>query len=202
MTPAPSHLLYLHGFRSSPRSFKALQLHAWMSRHRPEVHWDCPQLPPAPDAAMRLVAKRIEGWPRETTALVGSSLGGFYATVWAERLGCSAVLLNPAVAPARDLAAYIGVQTAYHDPAESFVFRPEDVDALRALRPPILTGHERYFVVIAKGDEVLDWREMNARYTGCRIKLLEGSDHALSDFGAHLPDVLDFLHLCSKSRAQ
>lgn len=90
MTSAPTHLLYLHGFRSSPQSFKARQVGAWIARHRPDVHWDCPQLPPAPSAAMRLVSKRIESWPHQTTALVGSSLGGFYATVLAERNGCPA----------------------------------------------------------------------------------------------------------------
>jgi predicted esterase YcpF (UPF0227 family) len=34
---------------------------------------------------------------------------------------------------------------------------------------------------------------MTARYAGARIKLLEGSDHALSDFGDHIDEVLRFL---------
>ncbi len=66
----------------------------------------------------------IAGWPLEagfeSLAVVGSSLGGFYATAVAERTGCKAVLLNPAVEPARDLARYIGEQTAWHDPDEHF----------------------------------------------------------------------------------
>jgi uncharacterized protein len=128
-------------------------------------------------------------------AVVGSSLGGFYASVVAERHGCPAVLLNPAVDPARDLAKYIGEQTAFHDPAERFFFRAEYVDELRLLTPAAITRPERYFAVIAKGDEVLDWREMSSRHAGARFKLLEGGDHALSDFDAHLPDVLSFLEL-------
>jgi predicted esterase YcpF (UPF0227 family) len=190
-----SHLLYLHGFRSSPLSFKAQRMQAVLRERNPEVHWWCPQLPPSPRDAFTLLQHGIAPWPRDRMAVVGSSLGGFYATCIAEATGCRAALLNPAVQPARDLAQYIGEQTAWHDPQEHFYFAPEYVDELRALAPAAITRPERYFAVIAKGDEVLDWREMTGRYPGARIKLLEGGDHALSDFDAHLPDLLDFLGL-------
>jgi predicted esterase YcpF (UPF0227 family) len=144
---------------------------------------------------VQLVFEHIASWPAASMAVIGSSLGGFYATVVAERTGCPAVLLNPAVAPARDLAGYIGEQTAWHDPEDRFFFRPEFIDELQALTPPAITRPQRYLAVIAKGDEVLDWREMSARYAGCHLKLLEGGDHALSDFDEHLPDLLRFLHL-------
>lgn len=193
--PAPSHLLYLHGFRSSPKSFKAQRLHAWLATHRPSLHWCCPQLPPSPREAMALVRRLTDDWP-DSAAVVGSSLGGFYAGVVAERRGWPAVLLNPAVDPARDLAAYIGEQTAFHTPEERFFFRAEYVDELRALAPPPRFSHpDRVFAVIAKGDEVLDWREMVARCAGARIRLLDGGDHALSDFDEHLPPLLRFLGL-------
>jgi predicted esterase YcpF (UPF0227 family) len=189
-----THLLYLHGFRSSPQSMKARKVADWMRTHRPDVQWWCPQLPPSPKEAMQLVADRIASWPRGQMAVIGSSLGGFYASVVAENTGCPAVLLNPAVDPARDLAKYIGEITAWHSD-DTFFFRPEFVEELRALRPAQITRPDRYFAVIAKGDEVLDWREMTSRYEDCRIKLLEGGDHALSDFDDHLPEILRFLGL-------
>lgn len=190
-----SHLLYLHGFRSSPQSAKARQVAAWVASNRPALHWWCPQLPPSPAQALRDVMTGLADWPREATAVIGSSLGGFYATVVAERLECPAVLLNPAVEPARDLAAWIGETTAWHG-GERIFFRPEYVDELRTLRPERITRPDRYFAVIAQGDEVLDWREMAQRYAGCRVKLIAGGDHALSDFPqAHLGDVIDFLGL-------
>jgi hypothetical protein len=127
--------------------------------------------------------------------VVGSSLGGFYATHVAESTGWPAVLLNPAVDPARDLAAYIGEQVAFHTPEERFFFRPEAIAELRALTVPAITRPERYFAVMAKGDEVLDWQEMTARYPGAEIRLLDGSDHALSDFDEHLPAILRHLKL-------
>ncbi len=195
MRKPPTHLLYLHGFRSSPQSAKARRVAAWVQAMRPDLHWWCPQLPPSPREAMAMVESTVREWPASAMAVIGSSLGGFYATAVAEHRGCPAVLLNPAVDPARDLAKYIGEQTAFHDPAERFFFRADFVDELRAITPAAITRPERYLAVIAKGDEVLDWREMSARYAGCRIKLLEGGDHALSDFDTHLPDILHFLQL-------
>jgi predicted esterase YcpF (UPF0227 family) len=190
-----THLLYLHGFRSSPQSTKARITAAWVTAHRPDVAWWCPQLPPSPREAMQLVQGRVADWPAATSAVIGSSLGGFYATAIAERLGCRAVLLNPAVDPARDLTKYIGEITAWHSD-ERFFFEPAFIAELRQIAPASLTKLQRYFAVIAKGDEVLSWREMSERYAGCRIRLLEGGDHALSDYeAAHLPAVCAFLGL-------
>ncbi|MCA0326771.1 MAG: esterase [Proteobacteria bacterium] len=192
---ALTHLLYLHGFRSSPQSAKARLLAAHLAEHHPGLSWWCPQLPPSPRAAMALLEQGIAAWPRQTLGVMGSSLGGFYATWLGQRLGCRTVVLNPAVDPARDLAAHIGEQTAWHDPAAHFFFRAEYIDELRALAAGPLRQPEHFLAVIAKGDELLDWREMAARYAGARLRLLEGSDHGLSDFADHLPEVLDFLQL-------
>lgn len=137
----------------------------------------------------------VADWPRDGMAVVGSSLGGFYATVMAQKLGCRAAVINPAVAPARDLARHIGELASTHNPADRFFFRPEFVDELRALDPYPISRHDHYFALIAEGDEVLDWREMVSHYEGARIKLLDGGDHAISDFEPHLPDLLAFLGL-------
>ena len=189
--PPVTHLLYLHGFRSSPLSTKARQMAAWVARHRPEVVWACPQLPPSPAAARALIEATVRDWPAATRAVIGSSLGGFYATVLAEALGCRAVLINPAVNPARDLATQIGETTPWHG-GEAWFFRPEYIAELQAMTPPSLTQAHRCLALIAKGDEVLDWREMATRHAGARLTVLEGGDHALSDFEHHLPAIADF----------
>jgi predicted esterase YcpF (UPF0227 family) len=128
---------------------------------------------------------------------VGSSLGGFYATRVAAKMQCKAVLLNPAVNPARDLAKFIGEQNSWHDPNDRFFFKPEFIDELRGLDAGPITRPENYLAIIAKGDEVLSWREMLARYAEAKVKLIEGSDHALSDFDDHLPDIFEFLNLAA-----
>jgi predicted esterase YcpF (UPF0227 family) len=132
-------------------------------------------------------------------AVVGSSLGGFYATAVAEARGCRAMLLNPATDPARDLARYVGELTQFHAPEERFLFRAEYLAELRELTVRTITHPGRYGALIAKGDELLDWREMTGRYPGlpaANLRLLEGSDHAISDFDDHLLFILQFLKLC------
>ncbi|MEO6277960.1 YqiA/YcfP family alpha/beta fold hydrolase [Roseateles sp.] len=191
-----THLIYLHGFRSSPGSAKAVRMAAW-AQQQPGLTFACPQLPPSPLDAMALVADIVAGWPATGSAVIGSSLGGFYATALAEQRahrGWRAAVLNPAVNPARDLAHHIGELTAWHDPTLKFDFTAEHVAELAALTPPpLLTRPLRYYALIAKGDELLDWREMLARYAGCDGEVLEGSDHGLTDFEAHLPGLLKHL---------
>ena len=144
----------------------------------------------------------IEHWPRHTMAVAGSSLGGFYARWLALKTGCRSVLLNPAVFPARDLARHIGEQTAWHDPQERFFFEPAFVDELSALEADIQrlapqhpATPQRQFAIVAQGDEVLDWREMTAFCAGGALRLLPGSDHAISDFDDHIDAIFEFLDL-------
>jgi predicted esterase YcpF (UPF0227 family) len=193
-----THLLYLHGFRSSPHSTKARQFADWVRAHRPDVTWWCPQLPPSPCEAVALLEDGCVGWAKQHAVVIGSSLGGFYATLLAERWGSRAVLLNPAVNPARDLAGHIGESRNWHDD-EPFFFRPEFIGELQAMAPAAITRPERYLAVIAEGDEVLDWREMRERYAQCAMRVLPrhapGSDHALSRFDDQMPEVLAFAGL-------
>jgi predicted esterase YcpF (UPF0227 family) len=190
-----THLLYLHGFRSSPRSVKASKMADAVQALYPSVTWWCPQLPASPKQAMAQVLQGVATWPRDRMAIVGSSLGGFYAAWLAQQFDCLAVLLNPAVFPARDLVRHIGEQPAWHDPAQSIFFKAEHVQELADMQAQAPSAKARTWAVIAKGDEVLDWREMLARHQTGQVRLLEGSDHALSDFDDHLPEILEFLRL-------
>ena len=190
-----THLLYLHGFRSSPQSAKAqIMAHRVKALH-PGVTWWCPQLPASPAQAIDLLLKGTADWPRGQMAVMGSSLGGFYAAWLSAHLGVPAVLINPAVHPSRDLARYIGEHPVWQDPAQSIFFEPEYVQELMALESQPLPTRPATLAFIAKGDEVLDWREMLARHQAGQVRLIEGSDHALSDFEDHLPQILEFLQL-------
>ena len=195
MTLPPTHLLYLHGFRSSPQSFKAQRMARAVSALPQAPQWWCPQLPPSPAQAMALLRQGLTDWPQDRMAVVGSSLGGFYAHVLARQIGCPVVLLNPVVHPARDLAGYIGEHPAWHDPGQRIHFDASFIDELRALEATPALHTPPTLAVIAKGDEVLDWREMQAAYGHDRLRLIEGSDHAISDFDTFLPEILGFLRL-------
>ncbi|QDJ50776.1 YqiA/YcfP family alpha/beta fold hydrolase [Bordetella hinzii] len=188
-------ILYLHGFRSSPDSFKARLMAQAMAGLGRQGDWACPALPASPRAAAILARETAQallaGVPPRQLTVVGSSLGGYYATWLAEALDCKAVMINPAVNAPRDLATQVGEHTMYHS-AAPFVFLPEYVQELRELHVPILTHPERYFLLAATGDEVLDWREMRERFEGCRQRIIPGSDHGVSDFAQWMPEVLDF----------
>lgn len=183
---------------------------AHVRQHRPGMVWHCPALPPSPADAMALAMAAVGDWPRHSMAVVGSSLGGFYARCLAQRLGCRAVLLNPAAEPARDLAQHIGEHSAWHQPAQRFYFSPAYVaellvlqDELRSADPALAQAKPGdplaapLLALLAKGDEVLDWREMLAfacAHSGpVELRLLPTSDHGLSDFEAHLALVWAFL---------
>lgn len=184
-------ILYLHGFRSSPRSFKARVMGQRMRELGRSEELICPQLPASPKAAMALTLTLVERYSAAELCIVGSSLGGYYATWLAERLGCRAVLLNPAVTALTDLDKHVGVGTAYHSDAP-FEFKREYIGELAALAVPRITRPERYFLIAASGDEVLDYRDMVAYYAGARQHVIDGGDHAISGFADYVDEVLAF----------
>ena len=182
---------YLHGFRSSPQSYKARLLHDYFHSIGKADKFLCPQLPVSPKEAMQLARDLCLTIPSNELVLVGSSLGGYYATALAEEFMCRAVVLNPAITPASDLQKYIGMQTTWHTD-EEFDFRPEYADQLKPYEIKKITHPERYFLVAATGDEVLDWRMMVNHYPGAKHKIIQGSDHGLSDFSNYMDEIIEF----------
>ncbi|MEO6749841.1 MAG: YqiA/YcfP family alpha/beta fold hydrolase [Casimicrobiaceae bacterium] len=186
-------IVYLHGFRSSPASEKAQA----MRRHvdampvatRPRLA--IPELDHAPRDAMRMLLEWIEREVSGPLALVGSSLGGYYATYLAEKFGARAVLVNPAVTPYDDLAVYVGPQTNLYT-GRVFDVLPAHFDELRALDVGPLRDPSRYLVYLQTGDEVLDWRVAAARYGGAWQCVEGGGDHGFAGFERHMPTILRF----------
>ncbi|MFC3684337.1 YqiA/YcfP family alpha/beta fold hydrolase [Hydrogenophaga luteola] len=200
--PPVTHLLYLHGFRSSPQSAKALLVAERVRLQHPGVAWCCPQLPPSPREAANLMRRLTDDWPADRMAVIGSSLGGFYARWLSLQRCCLAALLNPAPFPQRDLAKYIGEHPVWQNPDEHIFFRAEFVDELATLASDItrlVPGRpatpDRLFALISEKDEVLDWREMMTFCAGGSIHRLPEGDHAISDFDRHIDRLLRFLRL-------
>src|SRR5262245_30910181 len=182
-------LLYLHGFNSSPASAKARLVKARLEAMGRGAEFLAPALPPGPAQAAALMEDLATRHPG--AALVGSSLGGYYATWLAEKHGApAAALLNPAVRPYELLSAHLGVQQNLYT-GERYEFTARHVEELRRLEVETITP-ARYLLIAATGDEVLDYRAAVARYRGCRQVIIEGGDHGLSDFAAHVDAVLAF----------
>ncbi len=186
--------VYLHGFKSSPLSTKAQLTKAAIEERiqaGESIAWYCPQLPPSPRQAIQMVKEHIERQTFSTLSFMGSSLGGYYATYFGELFDSKVSLLNPAIEPARDLEKYIGEQKSWHQD-EVFHFLPEYIDELQEIYVEKITQANRYFLLAAKGDEVLDWREMVAKYPDAHQLILEGGDHAISDYPNHLNQLMQF----------
>ncbi|HTR10599.1 MAG TPA: YqiA/YcfP family alpha/beta fold hydrolase [Paraburkholderia sp.] len=186
-------IVYLHGFRSSPQSFKARLLAARLAELGRSDEWLCPALPVSPREAIELAEREIGAriLPGERVTLIGSSLGGYFATYLAQKHGWRAALLNPAVVPDRDLSKYLGEQPLWHG-GGSIVVEPRHLDELRALAVATVTQPARYYLIAATGDEVLDYREMLAHYPGVPTHLIEGSDHGISEFADYVDEVIRF----------
>ncbi len=188
-------LIYIHGFNSSPASLKARQTDKWLSVHHPQVPFFCPQLSNQPDLAIQHLQALIEqaGQP---VGLVGSSMGGYYATWLAERYGLPAVLINPAVKPYELMQDYLGENANYHT-GERYVLEQRHVEAVRQLEVSAPLNPSRYWVLLQTGDEVLDYRQAESRYIGCRMTIEPGGDHSFQHYERHLPAIFEFLQLSS-----
>ena len=189
-------IIYLHGFRSAPASIKAQALKARMTERGLADRFWCEQLPVSPRAAIALAEAAI-GRARAaglTPTVVGSSLGGYYATWLAERHDLQAALVNPAVVAPLELGAYVGMQDNMYT-GERFEFTRGHIDELRALEVPVITRPERYWLLVETGDEVLDYRHAVDKYAGARQTVLEGGDHGFSRWGDYLDAVIDYAGL-------
>jgi hypothetical protein len=182
-------LIYIHGLNSSPASFKANLLKRRLESLGRGAEFSAPALPDRPHAAAALLEAEIAKHPG--ASLVGSSLGGFYATWLAERHGLKAVLVNPAVRPYEGLRQLLGVQQNLYT-GERYELTQAHLDELEALEVPAITRPERYLLMVETGDEVLDYRHAVKRYLGCRQMVIDGGDHAFKDLGEYLDIVLEF----------
>jgi uncharacterized protein len=184
-------LVYLHGFVSSPQSKKAVMLGDYLANVVTGIRYEVPELHHRPVRAIEQVAAICSGIPADDLTIVGSSLGGFYATVTAERLGCRAALLNPAVRPHLHFDRYLGAQRNLYT-GETFELTREHIDDLRALQPEGITNPDRYWLFAETGDVVLDYREATAFYAGALHTIERGGDHSLVSFPEHVPELVDW----------
>ena len=189
-------IIYLHGFRSAPASIKAQALKARMTERGLADRFWCEQLPVSPRAAIAhaeaaIARARAAGL---TPTVVGSSLGGYYATWLAEHHDLQAVLVNPAVVAPLELGAYVGTQDNMYT-GERFEFTRGHIDELRALEVPAVSRPQRYWLLVETGDEVLDYRHAVDKYAGARQTVLEGGDHGFSRWGDYLDAVIAFAGL-------
>ena len=183
--------VYLHGFNSSPQSFKARALDRRLTELGRSGELVAPALSHQPLEAIAAAEALLEGHDPKKVTLIGSSLGGHYATWLAERHGLRAVLVNPAIRPHVLLASVLGPQQNLYS-GERYELTAAHLDELRALDVEAITRPQRYLLVVATNDEVLDSRVALERFRGAATLVHEGGDHGFAEFANYLDAVIEF----------
>jgi predicted esterase YcpF (UPF0227 family) len=187
-----SMLLYLHGFNSSPQSKKALETEQWMHLNSAHIEFCCPQLSPYASQVMSMLRPIIESYLPQPVYLIGSSMGGFFATCLAEQYNLPAVLINPAVNPSSGLHSWLGENRNFNT-GERWVFKPHHIEEYNDLNPQQIKRKRNYKILLQTGDEVLDYRHAQKQYQGCAIETEVGGNHSFVDYQRHMPANLKFL---------
>ena len=184
-------IVYIHGFNSSPSSHKSAQLRDRLAALGRAQEFLCPALPHWPAQAMALLDQIICAAPAAKVTLIGSSLGGFYATCLTEKYGVRSVLINPAITPHEGLRNYLGPQKNLYS-GEEYMLTEDHLAQLAELRVAQPARMDRYLLLHTTGDELLDWRIAVDHYPGCRTVIVQGSDHGFGEFAQYTDIVLHF----------
>jgi len=185
-------LLYIHGFLSSPLSAKAGLTQAWLREHHPDWRYECPALSSYPAQARLTLEHTCADLRGDAVYLIGSSLGGFWATYLAELYGFPAVVVNPAVQPQRRFVDLVGQPLRNYHTAETYTLSQADLDELETCEPKILRNTDLYWLMVQTADEVLDYRLAVKRYWGCRQTVEHGGNHTFEGFENWLPEIVEF----------
>ncbi|SEK67734.1 hypothetical protein SAMN05216262_10294 [Colwellia chukchiensis] len=187
------NILYIHGFNSSPQSMKAELSRHYFQQHHPEITFYCPQIATSPNAAIDQLDAIIASEPNAKWLLMGSSLGGYFATYLAEKYQLKAVLINPAVKPYELLEDYIGPQINPYT-QERYQVKRQHISDLKALEQ-VKISKNNYLVMVQTGDEVLDYQQAVEKYHQCQLKISQGGDHSFVNYAATLDDTASFFNL-------
>lgn len=178
-------ILFLHGFASCGSGNKSLLLRQWFGADQLLA----PDLPADPLAAIELAGQLIAEHPVDL--LVGSSLGGYYATWLASRHLLPALLINPSTRPYETLSGYIGRQRWWCRD-ESFDWSDQHLQDLRRFRIACPGG--RYLVLLQSGDEVLDYRLARDYYANQRVIIEQGGNHRFENLSDYRSMIEAFRH--------
>ena len=180
-----SKILYLHGFASCGEGNKSLLLKS----HFGVENVIAPDLPPSPIDAIDTVQEILES--TQIDILIGSSLGGYYATYLAEKHHMKAILLNPSTQPWETLAAYTGWQKRFCD-EEVFEFKPVYLEQLKMLQTAPKNG--RYLLFLQSGDEVLDYTKAQSIYNKHKVIDEYGGNHRFENLDEYLSMIEKFIN--------
>lgn len=189
-----STLLYLHGFLSSPQSFKARQTQAWLSQHQPSCQFLCPFLSPYPEQVLSTLVSTVETLLLEDEPIyvMGSSMGGFWASILVETYNLPAVIINPACYPAQLLPKYLNQTLKNYHTDDIYQLDESHLPLLAEWETKRIQRPQNYWLLLQTGDETLDYREAEHKFGGCRQTVELGGDHSFTGLERFFPKIWDF----------
>lgn len=187
------HLVYLHGFLSSPLSHKAQITKQWLDSHRAQHQFYCPFLDSRPTIAKKQLDDFVRDMDLANTRYIGSSLGGFWATYLVEAHGGKACLINPAVHPYTRVAEFLGCELKNYHTDDTYRLTDADMALLRHIEPQELKDPRRYQVLLQTQDEVIDYRLAERYFRHSQLVVEQGGDHAFKGYERWLPNIVGFL---------
>ena len=189
---AKPFLLYLHGFLSSPRSQKAEQTLHYCEKIGLGNNIAVPTLRHGPARSIAELRTLIEDKAGHGVMLMGSSLGGYYATCLAEEYDLPAVLINPAVRPFEFWQTHVGEHRNFHTD-EIHRVTEDHIDELRQLDKSPLSRPENFRVYLQTGDETLDFRQAVSKFGEAHCIVRDNGNHSYENYVSELPAMFDFL---------
>jgi uncharacterized protein len=184
-------IIYIHGFLSSPLSAKAEITRQWLLENRADIKFYCPHLPPYPNETKRILEDLVEGLLPQSVYLMGSSLGGFWATCLAEKYNLPAVLINPAVSPQKFMPKYLDIDLKSYHTDDSYRLQQHHIDEITAENVPV-ARYKNYWLLVQTGDETLNYRDAVKKYAHCKQTIEEGGDHSFQGFENYLREIINW----------
>ena len=187
------NIFYFHGFASSADSTKAKVFDEFIKEKFPTIYLHVPNI----DNSIEKSFTQLENLVEENKGdrlFIGSSLGGFYASYFAEKFDSKAVLINPASNPYLGMEMYLGENTNYSS-NEKFYLTKKDLRVLRLNNVSKIKFPSNYLVLIETGDDVIPFKYTLDFYSGCNFRIVNGGSHSFDSFKEKLEIISKFMEL-------
>ena len=186
-------ILYLHGFASSADSMKAKVIESFVKKNTSSTKILIPDLDNNIKNAYQQIEEIIK--TESPSSIIGSSLGGFFGTYFAEKYDLLCVNINPAIPPI-DMSEYLGENQNYST-GEKFVIDQGQLDWLDVMNKKIrkLKKHMNFLTLVQSGDEVLDYKLAIEYFSGSQMEVTFGGNHSFEDFESHIHRIQNFLNM-------
>ena len=187
-------ILYFHGFASSSKSDKVEILKKFFSNEITKAKIIAPDLSNNFSETISQIEKLIERYSKFEICMMGSSLGGYYASYFATKLKAKAVLINPAIYPLEGFDIYLGKNENFST-GEEFYITDEDIKYLRTISYKKYKNQRNTLILLESNDEVLSYKNTCSYYYGSNIDITFGGDHSYISLSKKLNKIRNFLNI-------